>query len=73
MTTRISAISGWFARDVIHAAMTASSFLAGIMAETVASEDAGMKALFGEGFCSLVDIVYWMLKGRFATQMIALV
>src|SRR5438876_422915 len=36
--------------------MTASSFRAGIMAETVSGEDAGTKAPRGELFCSLADI-----------------
>src|SRR5260370_32012447 len=48
--------------------MTASSFRAGMMADTVAGEGAGMKAPWAETFCSPVDIVYWMRKWRFATQ-----
>jgi hypothetical protein len=52
----------------MHVAMTDSSFRAGMMAETVAGEDAGMKAPCGEVFCAAVGIVYWMRKRRFATQ-----
>src|SRR5258708_27574528 len=52
----------------MQVAITASSFRAGMMAETVTGEDAGMKAPWAETFCSPVDIVYWMRKSRFATQ-----
>src|SRR5260370_16987227 len=48
--------------------MNASSFRAGMMADTVAAEGAGMKAPWAETFCSPVAMVYGMRKWRFATQ-----
>jgi len=39
-----------------------------MMADTVAPEHTGMEAPWGEMFWSPVDIVYWMRKRRFATQ-----
>ena len=52
----------------MHAAMTDSSFRAGMITETVAGEGAAVRAPSGEAICSVIGIVYWMRKRRFSAQ-----
>src|SRR5205814_4201613 len=62
---RISPISGWLAKDTMHAAITASSFRAGTIAVTEPEAAAGAAApMGGKRWASLV-IVYWMRKDCF--------
>src|SRR5260370_22200735 len=61
-------ISGWLARDATHAAMTASSFLAGTMAVTEPALVAATKVLLAGGLCASLDIVSWMRRGSFPAE-----